>query len=609
MSSEKYYKEQIRNRMMSFATAFWDVQKAENFDPVVKLLLEALANEMYLLGEDFNHIESRLLDKTARILTPGIMLAPTPAHGIAHATPFENDYVFRKDTGIYYDVGHSVSDDQLGAVYFYPSCNTPLYKGDVRLLLYDDLIYKVDAALNKTMIARLDQHTSPETVWVGLDLDDNISNLRNMSFYMELPNVVDSYKYLYLLSCSEWYIGDRKISMRRGIYNIEGENDNEVMSFFENYELTHAVDRNILNLYKNNYLTVNEDISFSASSFLPSGFSEEIPEALAMMLDKKLFWIKIVFPGVFAGKMLEDIRIGINMIPVENKLLRQSTFILDDTFGVIPLKTAVSEYLLDIHSVRNGKGEPYHELLYGKSGQGKADNTYSVRRGGCERFDSRSAKDQLEYLYDMLNDEIHAFSTRQNIKLRSHIQQIVQTLSKLKEVLHDMHETGEVPCYLFIDKMKENERITVDYWVTNADMANNLPAGVPLSAPKSAFLEASTLFLVTSTYGGRKEPKEQERINLYKYELTSRNRILTNNDISCFCKKELGELLTSVSIKNGVCIHQSSNGGLVRTKDVYLHLASPLQDIHIEERLKRDLQIKLEESSPDTFNFRIFIEK
>lgn len=85
-----------------------------------------------------------------------------------------------------------------------------------------------------------------------------------------------------------------------------------------------------------------------------------------MMLDKKLFWIKIVFPGVFAGKMLEDIRIGINMIPVENKLLRQSTFILDDTFGVIPLKTAVSEYLLDVHSVRNGKGEPYHELLVWK---------------------------------------------------------------------------------------------------------------------------------------------------------------------------------------------------------------------------------------------------
>ena len=47
MSSEKYYKEQIRNRMMSFATAFWDVQKAENFDPIVKLLLEALANERF----------------------------------------------------------------------------------------------------------------------------------------------------------------------------------------------------------------------------------------------------------------------------------------------------------------------------------------------------------------------------------------------------------------------------------------------------------------------------------------------------------------------------------------------------------------------------------
>ena len=89
MSTEKYNKEQIRNRMLKYAAAFWGIKKAENFDPVVKLLLEALSNEIYMLGEDFTAIETRLLEKTARILTPDIFTSPFPAHGIVHAYPIE----------------------------------------------------------------------------------------------------------------------------------------------------------------------------------------------------------------------------------------------------------------------------------------------------------------------------------------------------------------------------------------------------------------------------------------------------------------------------------------------------------------------------------------
>ena len=51
MSMEKYNKEQIRNRMLKYAAAFWGIKKAENFDPVVKLMLEALSNELYMLGK------------------------------------------------------------------------------------------------------------------------------------------------------------------------------------------------------------------------------------------------------------------------------------------------------------------------------------------------------------------------------------------------------------------------------------------------------------------------------------------------------------------------------------------------------------------------------
>lgn len=79
--------------MLKYAAAFWGIKKVENFDPVVKLMLEALANEVYTLGEDFTAIETRLLEKTAHILTPGMLASPFPAHGIVHASPIDPEYM------------------------------------------------------------------------------------------------------------------------------------------------------------------------------------------------------------------------------------------------------------------------------------------------------------------------------------------------------------------------------------------------------------------------------------------------------------------------------------------------------------------------------------
>ena len=250
--------------MLKFAAAFWGVKKAENFDPIVKLLIEALANEMYMLGDDFSNIETRLLEKTARMLTPGILIAPSPAHAVIHATPIEVSYTLNKDAGTYYDTNNpGVNNDEISTISLYPSCNTLLRKGDIKFLLYDDLLYQVDRTLNKTMAARINKRTDPYTVWLGLELDEQIRNLKDLSFYLELPNVTDSYEYLYLLSCTEWFIQGKRISMRRGIYETEQTYANEAMSFFSNYELINAIDREITGLYKNNFLTIDEDVYLS----------------------------------------------------------------------------------------------------------------------------------------------------------------------------------------------------------------------------------------------------------------------------------------------------------------------------------------------------------
>ena len=169
MSTEKYNKEQIRNRMLKYAAAFWGIKKAENFDPIVKLLLEALSNEIYMLGEDFTAIETRLLEKTARILTPDILTSPFPAHGIVHAYPIEPCYLITRESGMYYESDSLTRKLSTGSVSFYPACDTLLHKADVKYMVCDDLLYRT--AGGHFFKAFLNEIGLPDSPYLGEDHD------------------------------------------------------------------------------------------------------------------------------------------------------------------------------------------------------------------------------------------------------------------------------------------------------------------------------------------------------------------------------------------------------------------------------------------------------
>ena len=72
-----------------------------------------------------------------------------------------------------------------------------------------------------------------------------------------------------------------------------------------------------------------------------------------------------------------------------------------------------------MHSVKDSDGKSYHELQYPVPGSTESYGTYSIRKGGCERFDSRSAKELLGYLLDLLDDETHAFHAVSSVKLQA----------------------------------------------------------------------------------------------------------------------------------------------------------------------------------------------
>ncbi|MCS2282383.1 hypothetical protein NXW50_30935 [Bacteroides thetaiotaomicron] len=50
-------------------------------------------------------------------------------------------------------------------------------------------------------------------VWLGMAVDDeSIADLEDFSFYLDFPNLTESYEYLLLLPCTEWSVEGKTVS-------------------------------------------------------------------------------------------------------------------------------------------------------------------------------------------------------------------------------------------------------------------------------------------------------------------------------------------------------------------------------------------------------------
>ena len=116
-----------------------------------------------------------------------------------HASPIEPGYLITKESGMYYENDLLTQKLSAGSISFYPACDTLLHKADVKYMVCDDILYQVDHTLSKTMIARTETRTPARTVWLGLAVDDSLTDLENISFYLDFPNLTESYEYLFLL--------------------------------------------------------------------------------------------------------------------------------------------------------------------------------------------------------------------------------------------------------------------------------------------------------------------------------------------------------------------------------------------------------------------------
>lgn len=586
----------------------WDLDKSESFDPFIGLIIEALSAEIYTLTDNVTNIEVRLLDKLAKVLTPAIRTTAQPAHAILITRPLEPKYLLTKEHPAYYDDTASNKLNKVSNVIFSPVCDVPVFNGYVAYLICNGTFYSVNEKAEKSVLEKFPWEYTLNNAWIGLIMDKSIDSLKGLSFYIDFPHIRNRNEYLNLLQFTNWRIGNRIAKTKQGLDTSIAKSDGSLSETLSEYGIMGIIDKTIYKLYSKRFVSIDEDC-INKPSVYPSELEPIIAQSETMQdqLNQPLLWVQVSFPQSFISSILDDMTICINAVPIAQKALKSKNQALIEHTNIIRLNVNENEHFLSVHSVTDSQNKQYREFL-SDSSPDNGIGTYAIRHGGCERFDSRDAKDYLYRLQDLLMEERAMFTSESKSKMTDITEQLLVLINRMEEAAASMEESREVPHYLIIDVQDTKGNIKTEYWITNGTIGNGISAGVPLIPFPQTPLDVKYSFLLTTSAGGKKPPSPEEKIWHYKKALLSGERIVTNEDIKCFCQAEYPGIFDHIEIRRGTAISKRPQDGLIRTTDVHLLVASRFANEIKEENLVWTLEEKLKDKSPESYNYRIIIE-
>lgn len=609
-NKRRYSKETIKDRMFRNAVNYWGVRNMENLDPLVKLMIEALASEIYKLSNEINNIETRIIERIAHLLTPDILMLARPAHMLLYTQPIESESIVNRRTGFYYDDPVFKQKKKVTDISFYPVDIFPLVKGRVKTMVCGRNIYMLDKTLSKEILTRsiVRSENLSHRVWFGMELDNAIEFIENLSFYIDFINVENKNDYYHLLPYTQWQHNSVPLKITSGLYSPEDMDVNTGnMSLFVNYDLAKVSDHSIRNFYNPRFITIEDKLKVSEmkKEIFPTELKSYFQEEDIDQLTQPLYWFYVNFPPSFDEDIIDRTLISANVFPVANKRHKTQSSGNQKLSNILPLETSEKEHFLSVLSVVDSHNRQYKQLPF-RDTEVQQYGTFSVKKGGTERFDSRNAKEYILQLLDLLREEGAAFSLVGKGFLEDLIADVGNVIMTLEQKLSDVTQDMEIPSYLIVDSENKSEILFVDYWVTNCEIANGIKAGTYFSPHNETFVESGLIFSLTPSTGGKGRPQTSNVLDIYKYVLTSRDRIYTIEDIVNFCYSEFGDIITSVKVKKGVQVSSKPKEGLIRTIDVFVDVKK-----HFEPKLFDDFRSNLHnlliDKSPDTFNYRIFV--
>lgn len=616
VSNLRLSKEAIASRMFRNAARTWGYNDTDldNFDPLVRLLVEACAVEVYNINNEINNVQQRMLERLARLLTPEVNTSAKPAHSILHSKssePYSNVY-----PSIQFFHHKKIASKLNGPLdsnidlFFSPVGNYKIFDGDVKFIACGSNVYSVNEVQTKESFIRSENKLPAYTAWIGVELNARIETLEGLSFFIDFKNLSNKDSLLDILSYTKWNYVDTSLQMAQGIWDAAKDQvSSDTLYGLDEFKLTPNLEQGIYQFYKKHFLTIEhstlpQEAIHNGRSKYPTEFDKVFEAHELNGFQNNLSWFKITFPAVFDEQILDELSVSINCYPVMNRHLNEVRYRLQSHFNIIPLVT--SEQFLDIQSVQNIAGKTYVANPIEKNDLSEK-GTYALRSSGVERFDTRNANDHLNYLTELLRDESNAFAAYGQDFIASIIKELKQNIAQIEQkVQQNSVAINQRSTFLFLKPFEENENIFVEFWSTNGELANLIRSGVKLDLYNGTDIHRESIVLMSNTIGGKDKLRNTELVASYKNTLLSRGRIVTQQDIKNVCQQVFGNKMQKAEVKKGIIVSAKPEEGLVNSVDVCVTTIKQVNEEELQA-LQHELLIKLQQGSVVFSNYRVIL--
>lgn len=570
-----YSKESVKARMLQNATKVWGLKSPQSLDPFVKLLIDAFSTEVFKANNEIQTVNARILEKLAKLLTPSIYTHPVPAHAIAFTLPYESSEILLEHTEFFFrkhmtSTIKSESDKQIN-IPFTPVGNVRINKVQTAVMFVGNTCYSIDERLNKIPIARFQGRPEDyRKVTIGIDVSNYSQETfpKQVSIYCSNPafeHLDFTYKLLPYITVTS---NGNPLFIKEGLTYYKNTQANGYEQIFHEQSIRNKIIEDVKSIYHHKFIEVSGISSslFSEPGELPENLSfvdykEEITKHIQ---GKRYLWLTFEFPPQFSAEILDNFSFVLNAFPIYNRGWKKTEYSLDIMGNNIPLVTDEGEHFLYVDEVQDGDGRRYTEIPFTPNDNLKK-GLYTVRKGGMERFTNRNAVDMIANVLELTRDEIAAFSllNRDNVKgllsemsdkMKSMVQKVNNAKRSVKQELN----------YVIMEPVEKTDHTYASFWVTHCTLANHMRPGTELSNQ----LKSQLLVLLSETIGGAEEQKGTDSIQAYKYALTTRDKIISLEDVKNYCRMVLKDELKEVRVRRGTMISNKPKEGFIRTVEV-----------------------------------------
>ena len=545
------------------AMAIWRMGSNEEYfegmenDPVVSLLMTALAYQEYSADNELSRLKNEVLEDFSRMLIPYELCHARPASVLVQTNTEESVNTVSLHAG----TSFSLSENKFN---FMPLLDTTVYNAKV------ESVVRLDARRWK----------------VSLQFKEEISSLEGFSFLVNNHNFKD-------LNIS---LNGKRISLVKP---------------------WHYASLPLSECFSIDSMLYNETLAFDASCTWFDLFAQQnkrmfvvekcaSDDIFTCPVDK----IDLVFEfvGISDDFVFDKSQLTINTVLLVNTALKNATL-------------SVNNPLVRIADEDENLSEKLLHLMRPSSEQMYKNISFTLRRSAIERFNVEKLLRLLHCLIDKYSTDYYAFMQIDRLKNGLEVNRLYQWLVNLAKYLEESPMAMSSGVYLLLKKGKEtlleNESLTLQYLITQGAAVNSyLSARATFNVPVGLSMQ-NTSVVAEPVLGMDEAVGVDVQNSISRYYMVTNNRLVTPADIKIFCYNELlrrynidSSIIHNIVVKNTINSERGHCGfetkvEILMVDDVFVKRSLAGKMNEVELILQKMIEVRSSTPYPVQVNIRI----